>query len=284
MSSILRIKNLLNELTDIEKVIADFILENQDEVYNLTANELAEITNTSPASVIRFSKKVGYSGFQELKIALAKDIPNYEIDENSIYEAITIHDSTMDIMNKVAMENMKAIKDTLKLLDEKTINEAVDAISNAKRINLYGVGVSSLVALDFQYKLVRINKDANIHMDHHLQLVSASNMSEKDVAIGISHSGKTIETYKALEISRKRGAKTISITKYGDNPVSKVADIKIFTTEVEKHLRMGAVASRIAQLTIIDILFMNIVKKNFNIIPEYIQETGKIIENLRIKE
>src|SRR5690606_12795599 len=123
------------------------------------------------------------------------------------------------------------------------------------------VGSSLLVAADFQYKLARINMPVILHMDHHLQLVSATNMGKDDVAIGISHSGKTNETYKALETAKKRKAKTISITKFGYNPISNISDIKIYTTEVEKHLRMGAIASRIAQLTVVDILFINIVKQ-----------------------
>jgi DNA-binding MurR/RpiR family transcriptional regulator len=284
MSSILRIKNLKSSFTDSEKKIGDYIIENKDKVYNLTASQLAKITKTSPASIIRFSKKLGYSGFQELKISIAKDTSEDDIDEGKIYEAITTQDSTLEIMNKVALENIKAIKDTIKLIDYNSIDKAVEAISNAKRINLFGVGSSLLVAADFQYKLARINMPVILHMDHHLQLVSATNMGKDDVAIGISHSGKTNETYKALETAKKRKAKTISITKFGYNPISNISDIKIYTTEVEKHLRMGAIASRIAQLTVVDILFINIVKQNYSTIPEYIKQTGHIIENLRIKD
>ena len=284
MSSILRIKSLQDNFTDSEKKIAKYILGHEDEVYNLTAEELANVTETSPASIIRFSKKVGYSGFQELKISIAKDTIENKINEDKIYEAITTHDSTAETMEKVALENIKAIKDTIKLVDEDAIDEAVDAISVADEINLFGVGSSSLVAADFQYKLVRINMPVFLHMDYHLQLVSATNISERGVAIGISHSGKTKETYEALKAAKKAGAKTISITKFGNNPISEIADIKIYTAEVEKNIRMGAIASRIAQLTIIDILFVNIIKKNYDTIPACILKTGYIIEDLRIKE
>ena len=281
MSSILRIKSLQNNFTDSENKIAKYILGHEDEVYNLTAEELANVTETSPASIIRFSKKIGYSGFQELKISIAKDTIENKINEDKIYEAITTHDSTVEIMEKVSLENIKAIKDTIKLLDEDAIDKATDVISAADKINLFGVGSSSLVAADFQYKLVRINMPAFLHMDYHLQLVSAANMNERGVAIGISHSGKTKETYEALKTAKKTGAKTISITKFGNNPISEIADIKIYTAEVEKNIRMGAIASRIAQLTIIDILFVNIIKKNYDTIPEYILKTGYIIEDHR---
>jgi DNA-binding MurR/RpiR family transcriptional regulator len=282
MSSITRINNLKNDFTSSEKKIADFIIDNVDMVYNSTASELANLTNTSPASIIRFSQKLGYEGFQELKIALAKEVHHNELDEDKIYEKITIHDSMNDIVNKLAAESINAIKNTVKLVDEKVLSDAIKAINSARRINIYGVGGSSLVAQDLQYKLVRIDMPAYIHTDNHLQLVSAANITNKDVAIAFSHSGKTIETYRAMEISKQRGAKTISITRFGKNPISDLADIKIYTTEVERTLRMGAIASRIAQLTIVDILFIGIVKNNFSNIPGYIQQTSDILKEFKI--
>jgi DNA-binding MurR/RpiR family transcriptional regulator len=282
MSSITRINNLKNDFTSSEKRIADFIIANVDRVYNSTASTLASLTNTSPASIVRFSQKLGYEGFQELKIALAKEVHQNVFDEDKIYEKITIHDSMNSIVNKTAAENINAIKNTIKLVDEKVLTEAIEAISSARRINIYGVGGSSLVAQDFQYKLVRIDMPAYIHTDNHLQLVSAANITNRDVAIAFSHSGKTIETYRAMEISKQRGAKTISITKFGKSPISDLADIKIYTTEVEKTLRMGAIASRIAQLTIVDILFIGIVKNNFSNIPGYIQQTSDILREFKI--
>ncbi len=284
LSCILRIKNSKNSFTDSEKRIAEYIMEHRDDIYNLTVEELSAAIGTSSASIVRFAQKIGYSGYQELKLSLAVDTRHKDFDEEKIYEAISINDSTDEIMEKVALENIKAIKDTLKLLDKEVIDEAVETISSANKINLCGVGSSTLVAADFHYKLTRINMPASLYTDYHLQMVSAANMHEKDVAIGISHSGKTFETYKALETAKKAGAKTISITKFGGNPISKISDIKIYTTEVEKHLRMGAIASRIAQLTVIDILFINIVKKNYDVVSDYILNTGNIIAQLKMNE
>ena len=284
MSSITRINNLKNDFSYSEKKIADFIVNNIDMAYKLTASELASLTNTSPASIIRFSQKLGYEGFKELKISLAKEMPQSNIDEDKIYEEITIHDSLDQIINKIAIGHINAIKNTIKLIDEKAVMDAIEAITSARRINIYGVGGSSLVAQDLQYKLVRIDMPASIYLDNHLQLVSAANITKEDVAIAFSHSGKTIETYRAMEISKQRGAKTISITKFGENPISNISDIKIYTTEVEKTLRMGAIASRIAQLTIVDILFIGIVKSNFSNIPEYIQQTSDILKEFKINK
>lgn len=282
MSSITRINNLMNDFTPAEKKIARFLLDNTEKIYNMTAAELASNIGSSPASIIRFSQKLGYEGLNELKIALAKDMPYEGIDEEKIYEKVTIHDSLSESVNKIAAESIKAIKDTAKLIDERSVMAAVKAISSARRINLYGVGSSALVAKDLHYKLVRIAMAADMHTDHHLQLVSAANISKEDVAIGFSHSGKSVETFKAIEMSKLRGATTISVTKFGKNPISDISDINIYTTEVEKTLRMGAIASRIAQLTIVDILFIEIVKYNFPNIPEHIKQTSDILKEFKL--
>lgn len=285
MGSRLRIKNLRDEFTKSEEKIADYIIEYTDEVYHMTSEELAKATKTSPASIIRFSKKLGYEGFQEFKIAIAKDsIDNGAVEDDKSMEEITTHDDVREIIEKISSENIKAIRETATLLDERRIDRATDILSKAKNINIFGVGSSILVGEEFRNKLIRINMPVTLHLDPYLQLISASNMDIGEVAIGISHSGRTSETYKLLKMAKKAGARTISITKYGDNPISDLADISLYTTEVERELRMGAMASRVAQLTVIDILFVNLIKRNHNKITDVIAKNCEIVDDLKIKK
>lgn len=285
MGSRLRIKNLRDEFTNSEEKIADYIIEYSDEVYHMTSEELAKATKTSPASVIRFSKKLGYEGFQELKIAIAQDsIDSEDGEQDKSSEEITTHDDVKEIIEKICLENIKAIKETASLLDEKSLDKATNILSKAKNINIFGVGSSFLVGEEFRNKLIRINMPVNLYKDSYLQLVSASNMGIDDVALGISHSGRTEETYNLLKAAKKSGARIISITKYGDNPISELADISIYTTEVERELRMGAMASRVAQLTVIDILFVNLIKKNYEAFMDLIALNSEIIDDMRMKK
>lgn len=285
MGSRLRIKNLRDEFTNSEEKIADYIIEYTDEVYHMTSEELAKATKTSPASVIRFSKKLGYEGFQELKIAIAKDsIDGEDGSSDKSNEEITTHDDVKEIIEKISSENMKAIRETASLLDEKAIDRATSILSRARSINIFGVGSSLLVGEEFRNKLIRINMPVTLHLDPYLQLVSASNMDFDDVAIGISHSGRTSETYKLLKAAKKAGARTISITKYGENPISDLADISLYTTEVERELRMGAMASRVAQLTVVDILFVNLIKRNHDKLVDIIALNSEIVDEMKIKK
>lgn len=282
MSCILKIREIFEELTPAEKKLASYVLEHGDQVVSLAASDFAELCETSPASVIRFVKKLGFEGLQDFKMDIVKGLALKLNDQENVYEAVTVHDSTKDIINKIAMGNIKAIEDTVGVLDEESVSEAIKALIEAKHINIYGVGASGLVAQDLQYKLMRISKSVSMYTDSHTQLTSSIHMKKGDVAIGISHSGRTLEVYKALEKSRQRGAKTISITKYGNSPISEVADIKLYTASVEKHLRTGAIASRIAQLTVVDIIFIGVARNNYSEIAKFIQDTRDMVEDLKI--
>ncbi|MBB6217362.1 DNA-binding MurR/RpiR family transcriptional regulator [Anaerosolibacter carboniphilus] len=283
MSTILKIKERKEEYTQSEVKLANYILEHTHDIYNLSVQSLADLSQTSPASVVRFCQKIGYEGFQEFKIALVKDISQSQNNDEIIYEDITIHDSVREIMQKISQENTIAIENTLKLMDETEIERAIEAIANGRDIYIYGVGASGLVAMDFQYKLMRIKKKVSMYLDSHTQLASSVHIGKEDVAIGISYSGKTLETYKAMEMARKKGAITIAITKYGKNPLSEIADINIQVAGMENNIRVGAIASRIAQLTAIDVLFVGVAKKDFALVSEYIQNTRKIVEDLKLK-
>jgi DNA-binding MurR/RpiR family transcriptional regulator len=278
----LKIKEIYQDLTPTEQKIANYVIEHGDEVSVLSAAELGELVKTSPPSIIRFAKKLGYTGFQEMKLGLAKDAALQYKQEDNIYEAVSVNDSIKEIIYKIGKENMNAIESTMSVLDETEMTRAIHAITKANHINIYGVGASGLVGIDLQYKLMRINKRSSMYMDSHTQLASSIHMGKGDVAVAISHSGRTMETYKAIETAKKRGATTISITKYGKNPISDLADINLFTASVEKNLRTGAIASRIAQLTIIDILFVGIARNNFKQISKHIQATREIVEDFKL--
>jgi DNA-binding MurR/RpiR family transcriptional regulator len=282
LSCILKIREVYQELTPTEQKIANYVMEHGDDVSVLSAAELAELVDTSPPSIVRFARKLGYAGFQEMKLSLAKDAVLQDKQQDKVYEAVSIHDSTKEIIHKIGKENVNAIEETMSVLDEEAISKAINAMIKANHINIYGVGASGLVGMDLQYKLMRINKKSSMYMDSHTQLASAIHMGKGDVAVGISHSGRTLETYKAIETAKERGATTISITKYGKNPLSDLAEINLFTASVEKTLRTGAIASRIAQLTIVDILFVGIAQNNFNEISKYIQMTREIVGDFKI--
>lgn len=283
MEIFLRIEGMKASLTDAEKKIAKYILDNSSEVYNYSIKEMANLADTSTSSIVRFCQKLGYEKFQDFKISLAMEHGYSGSNEKIIYEDVSLEDSMEEIINKISMINIKSIENIKSLIDKKELERAVNILDKAEFIYLFGIGASGLVALDFQYKLIRIGKKAIMFLDSHSQLACSVNIGKNDVAIAISHSGNTLEVFKSLEMAKKKRATTISITKYGDNPISKLSDIKLYVGDMEGTLRVGAIASRIAQLTVVDILLMGLTKINYNNVSKRLLDSSEIVKDFKVK-
>lgn len=278
MSCIYKIKEGMGSFTETEKKLAEYILENKDDVVTLSAQDLSERVNTSAAAVVRFSKKVGYKGFPELKVELAKDSDNEDEDFNAV---IKESDNIETMVKKAEAINLKAMSQTYKLINMNDLKEAIDILINCKNIYIFGVGASGVVAQDFQYKLSRIKRVAIYQQDVHTQLTSAVNMDSDDVAIGISYRGETNEVNLALKAAKELGAKTIGITKFNNNTLAKIVDVPLYIPSEEKEFRIGAITSRISELMITDLLYLGIAKKDFNKTEEYILKTRNFIKALK---
>lgn len=279
MSCLYIIKQNLNNFTDGERKIADYILENKDDVINFSAQELADRVDGSAAGVVRFSKKLGFKGFTNLKVELAKDNEEFNNDFNEI---IREDDDIKVMVKKAITANITTLEKTSRLINFDSLSEAIEILKNSKKKYIYGIGASGLVALDFQYKLLRIKKEAIYNLDSHIQLATASIIDKEDVAIGISYSGETREVTLAIDEAKRIGAKTIAITKMGrNNKLSNSADISLYIPNEEKEMRLGAISSRISALTLIDLLYLGIVKSDISSTREHLKETRILIKNLK---
>ena len=278
MSCIFKIKEGFNSFTNTEKKLAEYIIKNKDEVVGLSAQELSSKADISPAAVVRFSKTLGYKGFTALKVDLAKD--RDERDDETIV-IINEDDSLKDIIRKVKVSNISSIDETIGLMNVDTMKNIIEAMINAKRIYLFGIGASGLVALDLQQKLLRINKSTLYQIDPHTQIASAVHIEKEDVAIGISYSGETKEVNVPLKIAKEKGAKTIAITRYNKNSLSKISDYAIYLPNYEKEFRVGAITSRIDALTIVDILYLGVARNEFKQTKEYIKSTREAINSIK---
>jgi len=189
------------------------------------------------------------------------------------YKDISPNDDSTELVAKVADNNIKAIRNTVEIIDYTALNKAVDLLIRARRIDFYGVGNSGFVALDAQNKFLRINKLATAQTDAHLQILTASNLSPEDVAVFISYTGETRDLLETLDIVRSTGASTISITKLGYNSIATACDINLFMVSDESFIRSGAMSSRIGQLCIIDILFSIVASRMYDEVKPYLDRS-----------
>ncbi len=282
--SLIKIKEIIQDLSPSEKKIAQYVLDNPADISHLSIGELADKSGSSEATVVRFCKILGYNGYKDFKISITKDIAYMSRDdEGEQYTDVEPGDDLRSIIQNISYNNKKSIDDTLQIISHKSIEDTVEAIASAERIEFYGVGASYIIAFDAVQKFSRINKIALSYPDPHLQIASAANLKKGDVAIAISYSGETKDTYDSISVAKESGAKTISITKFGQSTISDVCDINLFVSAPEISIRSGAMSSRIAQLNVIDILFAGVASKSFEQIKKHLNKTRKAIREKKLK-
>ena len=245
-----------DDLSMAEKAVLDYLIENKSVLRNFNVEKIAEAAYTSPASVVRMCKKLGYNGFKDFKIDFILANAKVEIPEITEYkDVILTKDSNY---GKVVIENnIRILEETLKLHDAVALHKAAEIIMSARKILVFGKGSSYLVCKDLEMKLRRINKFVIAQGESHEQLIDASFINHNDVIIFISNSGTTKEIIRAALLAKENKAKIISIVKLGTSLLAELADVNLYTSSLEGEFRSAAMTSRISQLAVVDALFTN---------------------------
>ena len=252
--TLLKIKNEYDALGKAEKKIADVLLNNDKSVPSMFIGDFAQLCDCSVATVTRFSKKLGFNGFPQLKIALAR-----EKDFSPVGENITAADTAAEVFAKICNDIYGSLERTKKSIHADELQKCCEAVISADKIFIFGLGNSASVAQDAAHKLFRLGKDSTAYTDNHMQAIAATHTGKGSLVIGVSHSGKSKDIVDALKLSRENGATTIAITSLGNHPLKKVSDIVLNTVSEETNYRILGLSSRIAQLAIIDAIYSYLV-------------------------
>ncbi|MBT2293463.1 MurR/RpiR family transcriptional regulator [Paenibacillus albidus] len=255
-----------SKLSQLERKLAERILASPGDVVHMGITELAEQCSISPATITRFCKVFHFKGFPDFKVKLAAELAHSDAapqDGNSSYQDIVAGNPLSVIVEAMQANHLASIRDTTSLLNIERLQAVIGLLCSARRVDLYGMATSSIVAQDFYQKLVRIGVNCTAFADSHMQITSASSLAAGDVAFAISYSGETPETIDALTCAGASGASTISLTSYGSSTLATLAEFPLFSSSLEQGMRRGDMASRIAQLHIIDILFTGMVSSKF---------------------
>ncbi|MCK4966381.1 MurR/RpiR family transcriptional regulator [bacterium] len=256
---IIKLRSLNPSLKGSEKKLVSYIIDNAESIIYQSLNEVALKSKVSEATVIRFSRKIGLKGFQDLKLHLSRDIVS---PVKSIHGDIEEGDDAKTIISKVFSSEIQTLQDTMEILDIKEIKKTVRAIENADNVVFVGVGTSGPNTTDAYNKFIRLGLNCHCHTDSHLQVMAASLLKKGDVVIAVSHSGSTKDPIETLQVAKKHGAVTVAITNNSISPITSIADIVLNTASRETRLRSEAMASRIAQTAIIDSLYTILAMKN----------------------
>lgn len=253
----------VSRLSAAEARVAETILADPTLVIDLAINDLAKLCHTSLSTVARFAQSLGYSGYRELRVAVARTVTLEQAQQARFgldTTAIDPDDEPMAIAAKLAAQEIDAIERTALGLDAAALDRVARAVVKAGHIDLFGQAASALTAQDLLLKLARIGCSVAHFADPHLALTTAALRSGDDVAIAFSHSGETLETVRALEVARDAGALSVAVTSVAESALALAADVVLLTYAHESPFRMGAMSSRIAQLALVDVLFVRVVQ------------------------
>ncbi|WP_374109146.1 MurR/RpiR family transcriptional regulator [Streptomyces sp. CC228A] len=260
-----KVRTLAPSMTRSMQRVAEAVAADPAGCAALTVTGLAELTSTSEATVVRTARALGYSGYRDLRLALAGLAAQRRSGRAPALTAdIAVDDPLEDVVAKLAREEQQTLADTAAALDTAQLAAAVAAVAAARRTDLYGVGASALVAHDLAQKLSRIGLVAQAHSDPHLAVTSAVQLRPGDVAVAVTHSGATSDVIEPLRAAFDRGATTIALTGRPDGPVARCADHVLTTsTARETELRPAAMASRTSQLLVVDCLFTGVCQRTY---------------------
>ena len=252
---LLRLREIQPSLSSTERQIAQFILAHPAETTSMTIRDLAKESFSSPSSVVRICREVGFQGYKELRHALTLELATLGERGSHHERDITPHDSLQEIVDKVTHKNIQCLRDTQQLLLLDELEKCVDLLVKSNTIHLFGLGSSLCVAKDTYLKFLRLGKPCVVNEDWHSQRLQARNALSSDVGIVFSYSGQTVEMIECIKEMNANKTPVIAVTRYYPSELAKLSDHVLYVAANESLFRNGAMSSRLSQLNVMDILY-----------------------------
>ncbi|BCB78469.1 MurR/RpiR family transcriptional regulator [Phytohabitans flavus] len=277
---LLAVRAKLPEFTGALRRVADQVLTDPAGAARATIVELAERSGTSPATVTRFCRALGFEGYAELRLGIAAETgraraAGWTVD---IGREIEPGDPLEKVLEQIMAADTRAMHDTAALLDLAEVARAADAIAGAARVNIFGASGSALVGEEMQFSLHRIGVAAWAWTDVHNGLASAALLRAGDVALGISHSGQTRETIEMLAEAGSHGATTVALTSFPRSPLAEIADVVLLTATQATTFRPDALSARHPQLVVLDLLYIAVAQRTHDRAHAAFQRTAQAVD------
>ncbi|KPU94504.1 hypothetical protein APR50_14605 [Variovorax paradoxus] len=275
----LRLEGVYGSLTPAGQKLCDFILQHPEQLLHMTITELAQAAGVSDATVTRLCQAVGYLGFSEFRVLFARD---QAVAHQRAVGQLKSTDASEEIRDKVIAGTVAGLNDTCTTLDLRALQRAANAIAKARRVDVYGVGGSAAVALDIRHKLLRLGIPITAHSDVDIMAISSSTLSADDVAIGVSHTGRTEPVVAAVRRARLGGAGTIGLTHAPQSPLAEHCDAVLAYAAKRTAFSADSLTGRIAQLVIADILYATIASSTYEQSALLVDQANVLADSRRI--
>lgn len=273
---ILKIQAEYNQFTKAERKVADYVLQNKQKVLYMSITDLADACEVGDTSVYRFCRAMEMDGYQEFKMKLSLSLSGQEA-VSQIHDRI--NSNTLE--SQVMESHISAIKESFFMLDRKNLHKCLEMMEAAERIYFFGIGDSLLTAEEARNKFLRITGKVSCITDPHIQSMTASMMSEKDLIVIISYSGATKDNIHVAKVAKNAGAKIASITHFKKSPLTAYSDVILLCGAEEAPLEGGSMSAKIGQLYLVDLLFQEYYSRNYEESRENNQATSNaVVEKL----
>lgn len=283
---ILQIEERYADMRASEQKVADYVIKNIDQIAQISLGNIAKECNVSEPTVLRMVKALGYQGLREFRNAVISSIAvTKEEYQNPVLYGYSLskEDKLCDIPAKVVRTTTKIMEENLKSISIKTYEKVIKAIKNARMIDIYSVENSNVIAKDLLTKLLYLGFNCRHMEDSYHQRIAASNLTSEDLAIGISYSGCSEDTIKAMRSAKKSGAATIAITNFKDAVISKYADLLICTSQ-DQQFYGDAIFSRASQIVLVDMIYMGLITSDYDRYAKCLDKSAKVIKDKAYKE
>ncbi|QKX17950.1 SIS domain-containing protein [Microbulbifer sp. YPW1] len=280
MGSLAKIRAMRDSMSNHERRIADFLLDNVEIVRSHSSKSLAEQVGVSQSSVVKFSQKLGYRGYSDFKLSLSESVARSAMLPQAIHGDIASDDDLATVARKLISRKNIALNETVMANSEESLVRSAQALRKAKRILLFGVGASSLVARDVAYKLMKLGKSVLIESDTHVQVANAATLGKGDLVFAISESGLTQDVVRVAQAGAAQGADVLSLTRFTRNPLTELATHSLYCVANESEARSSSILARTAQFMITDLLFILISQKDAKA-NELFERSRQAVEVLR---
>lgn len=275
-----RIETYQSQMPATMGKIAAFLREDPKAPLTLSITELAERAGTSPASVTRFCRMLGFDGYSQLRVDIAEDVGRGGAKAAWIADigrSLGPDDPPDGIRNTLLNTHVRSLQRTASLLDLDTAIRVAAAIVKARQLDVYGVGGSALTALETEARLYRIGINVHTWAEVHNGLTSAAILDDHCVAVGISNTGRTEETIQMLTVAKASGAHTVAITGNPDSPLARLADDVLIAASPDGYLQPADLSARHCQLFVVDLLYLLIAQSNFERTTRLLAASGAAV-------
>jgi RpiR family transcriptional regulator, carbohydrate utilization regulator len=270
------LKGIIASLNSTDRAIAVYVVANPEETISAPITDIKEQSGASVGAIVKFCRRLGYKGFAAFKIALARDLAQSVMSANEA-------SASKSLFETVFQFHRNSLAETIQINSEAVFDRVTQVLENARRIEIFSIGLSYPVAYTAYCKFALLGLPASAQSDSHIQLINATQLKGGEVAFGISCSGNTRETVQCLEAAKSGGATTICLTNAMESPITAVSDLSLYATPSEIKYFQAPLASRITQLAIVDALFVSIALKNKNKTAAKLQHSGEELLKRRWK-